>query len=601
MVGYTGISGTGSPSSTRRRRGAPRRVPLAVALLFFVGGCVVGGPTGEPDASRDAPLGADVHDAGIDTARDAPPACSTGAARCGVEGREVCVFIDGAVVWRPLPCDRYEVCDEGRCGIPEGLDLAGLASAPDWTHPDVGTTWSGDTSPGPDAFPTGLVLVNPFGERLDGIVWSSGGSVYSMLEPRSTTLVLTPWWTPLSQVSDAGAVALPRSYWEPTYPLQAWETRSLVPIAVWVGSPGRPVNVLDPRCVGSSPPLECFARSFETSLVSGESGTTFVVGSLPAAAHYDACADELVVRGLPFVGVTHASGTNSVEVLSSARFGAGEPPTVPITDSEPPEAIEPGGTERAVLYPTGAWQLVVAPPRTLEECVPLPSTECVRPCTARALDLSGTRITTTRRSVVTIGHTCASDSTDGACGYALETVPPITALGASHHIPGPASFEAGEVLVHLVANAPGTVVTTPGGTRTLGAGEAFSFASAGDTFVEASGPLLVMRYSHRAGTSALAATLVRADEARARQHLLPGGSGVHALVVLARTDVLRVDGVEVSGARRAFAGAELDVVEVELDETSSLHELETTSPSHVFVAWVPAHPHLLAISRGARR
>lgn len=572
---------------------------VIVPALATVCACTIALPLGDldtpgaPDARIDSG-----HDGGADAISfDTGPACVVGESRCGVDGREVCVLVGGPS-WLRAPCDDYEVCVGGLCEVPVGRDLAPLASAPGWVHPDVGITRTAEAV-GPEAFPQGLFLVNPFEQRVEGITWNHGGPVRSTLEPWSTTRVLTQWMTTLAQPSVGGSIAVARSAYEPGLYSQSWESSPLlVPLAIWMGSPASVTNILDVRCDTSSPPASCHARSFETTLVSGEMGTSFVVGALPTAAYYDACADELVVRGLPFLGVTNASGTNTVEVVSTARFGEGEPPTVPISDGEPPGPIEPGATERAVIYGTGSWQLVVAPPQTIEECAPAPSTECLRRCTARALDLSGTRITTTRESSVVIGHTCASATADGACGYALETVPPLTDLGVSYHVPGPASFESGEVLLHVVALADDTRVAAPDGTHALAAGATLTFGAPSDAVVTASAPVLVTRYSHRAD-EALAVAVARSDDGRAREHLVPAGT--RAIVVLTPGDSLLLDGAEVGAPRRAFAGAALEVVEVVVSDDGAAHTLETTSPSHVLVAWVPSDPSLLAISRGARR
>jgi hypothetical protein len=207
-------------------------------------------------------------------------------------------------------------------------------------------------------------------------------------------------------------------------------------------------------------------------------------------------------------------------------------------------------------------------------------------------------VTATDHVSVVAGHTCATDASDGPCGYAIESMPPVAALGTVHHVPGPASFEEA-IVVHVVAIEDATVVTTSAGAITLAAGEPTTFASATDVVVEASAPVVVTRYARRAA-GGLASVVVVDDAARARVHVVPGLAGGHALVVMAAGETLEVDGAPATSTTRPFVGA-TDIVVAELAlEGARLHRIETDGPSLVIAASAPAGTSVLAAMRGAR-
>jgi hypothetical protein len=571
-------------------------------LVVLIAGCnqdiLISGDAG---ARRDAGDGGD--DAGADAGMidGGSPECAVGTTRCVAEGREVCVFFGSVYGWQPAPCRDGEVCAaDGSCASVAGLDLGAVASAPPWLHPDIGLTEGSSTSLGATRFPAGLYIANPFGVEVGVRVDTGSMPAYTVIGPGRGVVETLGWWDVIAQTPAAGEGPRdPISAWEPAIGTGYLEASAAVPFAAWSFSPGTARTPVDPLCGGAAPSPDCFARSFEGTIVTGGAGTRFVIGELPAAAFYDRCAGEVRVDGVPFLGITALGGTNGVRVALRARTRASGPPTVPIVEGEAPSAAEPGEIIETAIYRGGVLELVVQPPRTEAECAPIASGGCLEPCSARALDLSGTIIETDRAASVIAGHTCARRDASDVCAYSIESLPPIDALGTVHHVPGPASFEAAALLVSVVATEDATEIVTPGETRTLAAGEPWTFEATTDVRVEGSRPILVVRRSQRAG-GALASAVVLADDARSRRHLAPALDGARAIVVAEVGATITLDGAPVAAPRPFDGASDRVVVELELAAGATPHLIEASAPASVLIAVVPAGARTMAMTRSAR-
>jgi hypothetical protein len=579
---------------------------LFPTLFCFLFGCnvdlvVAGNPDGSPPDGDRPDAGAD---AGFDAGADAgPPFCDLGTARCNGGMRETCVNLGGAAAWQPAPCRARTLCaGDGECRTATGADLSPLASAPAFTHPDVGITGESDRSLGADRFPPGLYLANPLSSPLSIRVTSGDGMPTAFgLAPGDGTLGLLGWST-YSQVPERDETrASPSTMWEPAYGgTFAEEEIGGLLFAAWSLSPGSPLSSIDPFCAGGSPPARCIARSFEGTIATGGEGTRFVISAEPATSYFDRCRGEIVTDGLPFVGISTTGGTNGVRVrLSAGTLGAAMPPTVPIMEAEPPVAMRAGELLESTIYRGGVLQLVVAPPATEEECMPVASTGCLERCSNPALDFTGTTIETDFPAVVTAGHTCARRSDGEPCSYLTERVSPIAALGTEYAIPGPAAYESGPIWIDVVAAADATV-TYGGSSRALAAGEGFEIEAADDVRLESTSPVLVTRLSRRAGGS-LAITSILPVASWASRHAVFALDGARAIVVTETGATITSAGAPVAGMRRAFDGdATREIVEVDLAAGARVHVLETSAPSEIFAVIAPDGVGAFAITRGAR-
>jgi hypothetical protein len=578
------------------------RLLRSLVPLVFALGCddtlrVAGGDDAGHDAA--APLPIDAYVVPDAPPVDAAPECTPGTASCEGGQRRICASESGSFQWIAAPCGLGQACEgEGTCEAVGGLDLADRIAATAWAHPDIGVTEASATSAGADRFAHGIVVANVSSTTTQLLLGTEVMSISQPVGPHAGYAMLGPWWDRTTLAASLGMAAAPptHSSWEPTFGIGFLE--SSLPVAVWGTSPSDARAVADPICTGPTPAPSCRARTFEGTLLSGADGTAFVVVSAPVEAWWDSCTSEVIVEGVPSIGIAHAqSGTVVLHVTASTEIEAADTPIVPIAESAVPGPIAAGETLDTALY-RGVYQLVARAPATEAECAALAGTGCRQPCAAR--DPTGTILSASLAVSAVATHDCSRLRPGiGACGWSSEALLPTSMLGTAHVVPGPLPWES-EVRVRIVSTADGT--TLDGIPTTLAAGEHLDVdVTTGLSFVS-SAPVAVVRTSRRSGTEGrTAAVALLAIERWAMRHFVPRIPSARAVVVTTVGASVEIDGVAATDAAVPLGDGVHEVRVVTTEGGAGASTIDTSTPALVLTAVVPEWSASFSMARGARR